>query len=409
MDSLIPLYGHERTLQETSQAIHFAVQAFDPKRVGALHVTCADEAELECSRAFDRGFVQFTLPSLKSGLRAPFTLANLGARYEWGAVRVAEDHFTDGVDEIEHPLLVVKINAHVGCEPLDGSLRSDGLPVRFGARNRYGRDTTCCGMLAALQAGSTAPAADDLRELFGSEGKDRLASLQKQDEALRPLLVALTAARLQARAAILDIQDHAANTPTSFLVLACVTLNRPGPDSEILCGRYFLDGHSHEVIYHGLGDDPAAYEVGFERGKLVVTDDALGTTRPGRDHRALARREFERFHRDALADAFDASGFEGFRDGVAEGRHRDEESARRLLRIALPMLSEVAPVPAAVLFFAEGAAGIHHAFKVHRLRDSWRSRAEARRILEDVEARLETLPTGAVSAVVESLADRVRY
>lgn len=406
MDSLSSLNGRERTLQETSQAIHFAVQAWHPQRVGAVHITCADEAELECTRAFERGFVQFTLPSLKSGLQAPFTLANLGGRYEWGAVRVAENHFTDDVEG--DALLVAKLNAHVGCEPLASGLRTDEPPVRFGARLRYGHDTLCCGMLGALLEGSTAPAANELRELMGSEGKDRMAALEASPAELRPLLAALTSTRLQARAALLDIQDHAASTDTSFLVLPCVTLNRPGPDSEILCGSYFLDGRTHEVVYRGLGDDPSRYEITFDRGRLRVTDDQLGTERAGRDHRAMARREFETHHEDALDEALQASGFEGMRRTAAEGRHRDAATARRLLRTALPMLAEIAPIPAAVLLFAEGAAGIHHVFRVHGLRESLRSRNEARRILEDVEARLDTLPAEEAGALVELLTARVR-
>ena len=399
MENLARLYGHERSLEETSQVLHFAVRSLAPHRVGAMHVTCADEAEIENIRAFERGFVQFTLPSLKSGLQSPFTLANLGARYEWGSVRVAENHFTDDLDDEARPLLLVKINAHCGCESApDGG-------VVLGHRHRYGHDTLCCGLLAALMQGSDIPAAQEVRALFASEGVDRLGMIGSQvDPSLRPLVAAIVSARLQARAAMLDIADHAASTRTAFLVLACVSLNRPGPDTELLVGSYLLDARTdaHSIVYRGLGDDPSDYRVRVEDGRFRVFDDHVDVQRCARDHRALVRRVFLERHADRLRGTLRAPHFEPLRRD-ATARH-DASAARRLLRASVPLLAETDPVPAAVLFFAEGAAGVHHVFDVHRLARGEAGVDAARRVLRDVHSRVDRLPPGRATALVSSLA-----
>ncbi len=46
-----------------------------------------------------------------------------------------------------------------------------------------------------------------------------------------------------------------------FLVLPCVTINRPGPDTELLVGQYGVDWteDSPQIKYCGLGDDPGVF------------------------------------------------------------------------------------------------------------------------------------------------------
>ena len=134
-------------------------------------------------------------------------------------------------------LIVVKVNAHVAVKKVGGRRV-------YGVLERYGRSSPCCGALAKVLDGDVHPFAEPLREAFGSEGKDRLGSLldpAQVDPAVRALHAALASARLQARAVMLDIQDHPAASPTLYLVLPCVTLNDPGPDGEILCGAYLAD------------------------------------------------------------------------------------------------------------------------------------------------------------------------
>jgi hypothetical protein len=91
------------------------------------------------------------------------------------------------------------------------------------------------------------------------------------------------------------------------------------------------------------------------------------------------------------------------RADVARNKHRHHHHARTLLRVALPVLAEVAPVPAALLAFADGAAGIHHAFRVHKLAQGMKGTAEARHILDEIEGRIDQLDGDRAEALLELL------
>ncbi len=406
-DRLIHMIGRERPLREITQVLHYAANEFKASEVGAIHVTCADESEVECSEAFQRGFVHYMLPPLKTGRSSPMRLANLGGQYEWGAVRIAEDHYATDGSRDEFKLMVVKINAHVARE-------SDTHPPEWGRWSRYGRESECCGALAGLLANSHLPFADLLREDFESEGIDRLGTLKDPalvDQHTLPLLAAMVSTRLQARKVVLDTQDYEPRTPTVFMILPCVTINREGHDSEILCGLYEIDRrHGGQQTYTGLGDDPSQYRLQSGQHGLVVSDDELGTRRPARDHRALVADMSKELSTHLTATPENAATpallddrIHRVREDVRRGRHRDSRHAHQLLRVALPVLAEVAPIPAAILMFAEGAAGIHHTFRVHRLAREMEGELEAREILEEIESRIDHLEPERAEALLELL------
>jgi hypothetical protein len=180
-------------------------------------------------------------------------------------------------------------------------------------------------------------------------------------------------------------------------------VNRADRDTEILCGAYWIDARSgsRAVTYSGLGDDPSAYAAEFSHGMCVIGDDQLGSRREGRDHRAMARQELLQRTTDAASPADPR--LHRIREDVAENKHRNHHHARALLRVALPILAEVAPVPAAVLAFADGAAGIHHAFRVHKLARQLEGTEEARRILDEIHGKIDELPPERAEALVELL------
>lgn len=398
MESLRRLVGLERSLNEVAQALHFDARQLAAASAGAMLVTCADEAERECAEAFQSGFVRFLLPSLKFGQQSAFRVANLGGRYEWGAARIAERNFTTESAARGFKLLAVKINGHVAAEQT-----ADGQ--RFGVWRRYDRESACCGALNALLEGAVTPYAEDLRELFESEGFDRLACLRdpaRVDPVYRPLYASMVSARLQARKAVLDIQDHCPTTPTFYVVLPCATLNRHGRDSEIVCGVYTVDGRQggRDAVYYGLGDDPAGFVPRSRNRLLEISDEHVGRERRGRDHRALPLEEWRR--RSGGLRVHDTR-LERIERDVARNRHRDHRHARALLRMALPVLAEVAPVPAAIVMFAQGAAGIHHAFRVHQLSRELEGSEEARRILHEIEQRVDTMEPERAEALIELL------
>ena len=111
------------------------------------------------------------LPTLKFARSSAFRVATLGGQYQWGGVRIAEEHFATEASEGRFKAMVVKINAHVALE-------TDGHGLRFGSLPRYRRHSTYCGALHALLGGKrNLPALEELQETFASEGVDRVAVL----------------------------------------------------------------------------------------------------------------------------------------------------------------------------------------------------------------------------------------
>ena len=108
-----------------------------------MRVTCSDEAEQENVEAFQRQFVRYLLPSLKFSSKSPFRVANLGGRYQWGSVRIAEDHYALAQGADHWKMLVVKMSSHVAVIETPTGLE-------FGKASRYGADSTYCGALDAV-------------------------------------------------------------------------------------------------------------------------------------------------------------------------------------------------------------------------------------------------------------------
>ena len=61
------------------------------------------------------------------------------------------------------------------------------------------------------------------------------------------------------------------------------------------------------------------------------------------------------------------------------------------------------PVSAAVLLFARGSVGIHHAFRVHRLARQIESSNEARKVLVELRSKIDTLEPEQAEAMMEVL------
>ena len=402
MTELFALVGQERSLADVAHTIRAWATTQDAAEVGALHVTCSDESERECVEALQRGFIEHLLPVLKFARRSAFQLSNLGGRYEWGAAPLAEDHFLSERSRRGYTLLVGKINAHVAFEETPGH----DARFRLGIWDRYGRDSTSCGALNALVAGARSPFLDDLREAFDSEGRDRLAALRNArqvDPLVRPLAAALASARLQARKAALDLQDRTPTQPTFWIILPSVTVNRHEEDTEIVCGVYTVDGRdgTRAVTYSGLGDNPAAYQIERVDDRFAVTDDQLGVSRTGRNHRQMiaSDRGLQTEHIQHLRD----ERLDRIRRDIAQNLGQDHDHARRLLKIALPVCAEIAPTHTAAFAFAHGLADIHHAYTVHTLSDPERGEAQARKILEAVDDRIDQLDDGRAEVLLALL------
>lgn len=249
MNTLETLVGTELPPEDLLRELKFFLHAFSPPVVGAHHLTCSDETEHETAATFRRAFARELLPRLKAGAHAPLRTANLGGRYETGAVRIAESHFAAPESRDAFKALVVKVDSHAGV----------GADGAYGMLERYGLRTTCCGALSALVEGVRLPFAEELAQTFG----ERLARLRALAPRTRPLCAALSNAALQAGRVVADVREHAPETPTLYVVVYSVTLNRPGPDTTLFGGVHVVDrrGPGIETKSFGLGDDPAAYRI----------------------------------------------------------------------------------------------------------------------------------------------------
>ena len=273
MVRLTELIGVETDLMMLAAAVRDFVEDLETPVVGCHHVTCSDETERECEAAWQEHFVDALLPSLKPGQPSSFRTTNLGARYEWGAVRVGEEHFALAADDDTPKFMVVKLNAHV-------AVRSTPDGLQYGMLERYGQNSTCCGALAGMLAGSLLPGIQQLRETLNHDGRNRvgvLANPRHTPPEHRALLAAVINARLQSRRAVLDIQECHPVSPTIFLVLPCVTINRPNDqrDTELLVGQHGVDYTQRKPIvrYRGLGDDPMGIMLRHKGDRLVLEDD----------------------------------------------------------------------------------------------------------------------------------------
>jgi len=401
MHTLRELLGKEHPLDTACRTLRDTCRLERPVAVGAYHIHCSDETEKECADAFQQWFVQELLPDLKPWNRSPFRTANLGARYEWGTAGIAEDHYAipeamDGVKAV-----VIKVSSHVGVLP-------QGNDQQFGKIQRYGAPSSCCGALTGLLCNSHLPSLLRMREVFQSEGKDRVAMLndaEQVDPAYRLLFAAVVNARLQSRRAVLDIQNMAPRSPTVFLIVPCVTLDRSQRDTELVVGCYRADCSNGpaKVTYQGLGDDPSKYEALLHHGHLQVGDDQLQQERVARDHREIIDQWRARHGIDpSPAREHSAQIREAARKVDKHGSAVAQEVATALLTT----MAVASPIPFALELFVSGAAGIHHVYRAWRLASGGAEANDARPIFDEVLAHIESLSPEEAQQLVQSLAER---
>ncbi len=402
MQRLCDLIGTENNLDFVNRTLRDYARGVGAAEVGAMHITCSDECEREAVESFQQWFAQEMLPELKLWNKSPFRIANIGSRYEWGAIPVAEHHYATPVTRDTFKLLLVKINAHV-C------VVGSGESTVFGKMDRYESESVFCGGLHAMLDHAQLPVVADLRETFLSEGKDRVAALndpEKVDPRFRSLFVAVANARLQGRRTILDIQNYEPATPTLYAVISCVTLNRKQRDTELVVGRYTADTRpgEPEVEYLGLGDDPSKYRVSLRHNMLQVEDDQLPHKRDARDHREKVHELWKKREQPA---PIAHERLNKIARSIAQRKHDDPRVAIEIFRSLLTVLSVVAPIPAAVLLFVSGAAGIHNVYRAYRLAHGSDGDQDAQAILEEILARAESLPEGLVRKAIDRLSAHI--
>lgn len=398
MKRLYDLIGTENPLDFNSRALRDFARTQKADLVGAMQITCSDESERECVESLQHWFAEDLLPSLKYSAQSPFRTATMGGRYEWGSLALAERNFTTPESEQGSKLLLVKINSHV-------AVVREGSGFAYGTMDRYGLESRFCGALHALLDGQQLPAVKNLREAFRSEGKDRVAMLndsEQVDPQYRSLLAAVAGARLQARRAVLDIQNTTRPSPSLILVLPCVTMNRPDRDTELIVGAYTADFRERDakIFYRGLGDDPSRYAVELRHNLLRLEDDGLHHDRPARDHRQMVLREWRKREGEVLIDDERVQEIV-----VLTGRTTSPSAAvaKEVLKTLLRLLADVALVPTAVVLFADGVAGIHNVYRAYRLAQGRGTRHDAEAILGEILERVDNLSPDQARAVIGQL------
>ena len=397
LEALYKLIGQETYLEDLMRSLTFFVRDLRPPRVGALQAGCSDESEKECCDVFQRRFVEHFLPQLKFASAFPLRTANLGGRYEWGSVGMAESHFASLAEGDPYTFILVKLNSHVSV------VRGASGPS-YGKMARYNEESYFCGALHELLEGRNHPFTEELREAFHSEGKSRIETLldpQKVDPALKNLFVAIVNARLQARKCIIDIQDQPGPMPVAYLVLPCVTFNRSGRDTEMVCGVYAVDRRVHPaaVTYCGLSAEAESYRVEYRADRVRVSSPESLTPRQARDHRQLIKQTIgeqpEHFKHHLRLNQI--------RSEAHLSKSRFQPYAGVLLKALLGVLLEVSPLPALLLLFGEGLVDIHHIFRLHQLSRHDDPDEEARKILADFHQTVDGLPSKRARHVVELL------
>lgn len=388
MHNIQRLVGTAYDAADVARAIKAYVRDMKAPVVGAHHVTCSDGAEHECADAFHQELVQELLPAYTFLNKAAFRTANLGARYEWNSIRVAESHFAGAAPGHAHKLMVVKINTHVAWDATP-----DG-PV-FGRMRRFDSASTYCGALHALLDGKRGPFLDMLREVFESEGIDRLAILRDPERIApetRSLVAAIVGARLQARQALLDIQDYTPLTPTLYLVLASVSLNRTGRDHELVCGYYHADyrGETPSLEYMGVGDDPRRYIVRASNESIAIEDPESHDTRPAYDYRRIIGERWQ-----------------GWNSAVTTLEDARDVSRRDVLTRFFQATRASAPEDGALLAFASGLAPIYHVHRAFRISQEASWPGDAAVVVNESIARIREMDDDEVSCVWGALQELV--
>lgn len=266
---LAKLIGYEDRFDAINNALRIYARDMHPPVIGAYQISCSDESEGEWTTSFHNEFVRSLLPELKFLNRSAFRTANLGARYELGALAIAEKHYAGAVPDGGFKLLLVKVHSHVAVVERDHELV-------FGDMVRYGQESAFCGALNALLNGKDTGFTRALHKTFSMGGVDRLGVLlddSRVNPAHRPLYAAIVNTQLQAERILADIDTDECNGDTVYVVASSVTLNRQASDTELLCGVSVADRRRDcGVETVALGTDPSTYSLSSEGGRIRVSD-----------------------------------------------------------------------------------------------------------------------------------------
>jgi hypothetical protein len=198
---------------------------------------------------------------------------------------------------------------------------------------------------------------------------------------------------------MLDIQHQSSTSPTHYVILPCVTLNRLKHDTELVVGLYTAERRDSEVnaTYLGLGDDPSKYVVDRSRGPLALSDDHIHQQRSARDHRQLVADWWPQFNSPRSLPAPQRQEIASLVDRA--NTSRDNENLATLFGA----VAAAAPEYMAVQLFASGACGINHIHRADRLSRGSGRRFDAQQILDEALTHIDYLAPTVTQEILQLL------
>lgn len=264
ISALEKVIGHELELGQLSTTISHTIATSPAATVGAVHVTCADEAQHRVIEKVQELIIEPHVTPMASGQRTAFRLVNLGGYHETGALGIAEDHWAGAHDPATGPkLMFVRVDAHVGVDDDPAA-----EPI-YGHFVRFGRPSVACGALAAILHGHAMAGGGG----FVDHHVRARRILEAFPEHNRMLAAAICRAELSAadcRNEILTSVSH--DTPTVWLIVATVTLNHSDRHASMLTSVTVIDPDLAETTT-SLGVDPERYRIDHVDRVLRVTLD----------------------------------------------------------------------------------------------------------------------------------------
>ncbi len=273
MKELCRIIGREQPLDQFHRNLNRAA-AEDPaiEAFGCCLVTCADERQGQTRSSFDREVAAPLISDAANPRDRVFSISNLGARYETGALRLVDEHFTRLSPGPRR--LVVEIASHVGRAGKDGGFE-------YGLVERFGRKSTCCGVLTALLAPPATAAATAARhswldEVDSTFGPERLAALREIDGPTRLVAAAVIHAALQAEAAVSDLLQGPLAALVDVLLVAGVSINQQSADGFLPVACHHLragEGGAPLVAGYSLGTTPQELSIDASAAGIVVDNE----------------------------------------------------------------------------------------------------------------------------------------
>lgn len=404
MDALRRIIGKEQALDQFHLIVRRAASVVSEASLyGSCLVTCSDERQGLTRAGFDRDVATPLISDVANSRDRVFSVSNMCGRLEPGAFGLIDDHFTRTTPGPK--VIVMEIASHVGRI-------KRGETYIYGAVDRFGRQSPCCGALTSLLAAPNVtgtvrhPWFEQLNAFFGPV---RLAALREISDSTRMVAAAIVHAALQAESTVSDILQQPSMTRTDVLLVSGAAVNQQWADGFLPVAFHHLrldNGEAEIVSGFSLRTTPEALNIDVSGARIVVDDGHLMENTP------RVQRHIEQSQPEAEAEPLPPEAVEALTELSPE--HKEEldrrldsvrkqiESirkdpaawrtyARPILRGLFRGLSVVQPELGVASMLYEGGEKLFDARKLKQIIRRGPATFEGRRVLHDIEAELQQL------------------